>query len=117
MRTTATARNAATTIHRSPVSAGAGASTSPRRAASTTRAAPWMRLCVKCGGRSVTDQGYSLKIGVPRLDLPDFYASMSQMNRASLVMLHEGGIVPSELASRIATATQQLIERESQPSA
>jgi argininosuccinate lyase len=65
----------------------------------------------------VTDQGYSLKIGIPPLELPDFYASMSQMNRASLVVLHESGIVSTELASKIAAATQQLIDRESLPGA
>jgi len=65
----------------------------------------------------MTDQGYSLRIGISRLELPDFYASMSLMNRASLVMLHEGGIVSSELASRIAVATQQLIDREDLPGA
>jgi len=65
----------------------------------------------------MTDQGYSLSIGIPQLEMPDFYASMSDMNKASLVMLHEGGIVPRELASRIAAATQQLIERESRPGA
>ncbi|MBV9581070.1 MAG: argininosuccinate lyase [Chloroflexi bacterium] len=65
----------------------------------------------------MTDQGYSLKIQLPRLELPDFYASMSRMNKASLVMLHEGGIVSSELASRIAEATQRLIDREAQPGA
>jgi argininosuccinate lyase len=65
----------------------------------------------------MTDQGYSLRVGVPRLELPDFYASMSQMNRASLVMLREGGIVSSELAARIAAATQRLIDREELPGA
>ncbi|MBV9322509.1 MAG: argininosuccinate lyase [Chloroflexi bacterium] len=65
----------------------------------------------------MTDQGYSLRIGIPRLELPDFYASMSQMNKASLVMLHEAGIVSTDLASRIAIATQQLIDREQLPGA
>src|SRR5919199_6471479 len=67
----------------------------------------------------MTDQGYSIRgtIAIPPLELPDFYGSMSQMNRASLVMLHEAGLVSGELASRIALATQQLIEREERPGA
>jgi argininosuccinate lyase len=67
----------------------------------------------------VTDQGYAIRrgLGLPPLDLPDFYASMSEMNRASLVMLHESGLVSSELAARIAAATAKLIEREAQPGA
>ncbi len=65
----------------------------------------------------MTDQGYSLRITIPPLDLPDFYASMSAMNKASLVMLREGGIVSTELANTIAHATNQLIVRESAPGA
>ena len=65
----------------------------------------------------MTDQGYSMKVGVPSCELPDFYASMSAMNKASLMMLHEGGIVSTDLASRIAVVTQSLIGRESQPGA
>jgi argininosuccinate lyase len=65
----------------------------------------------------VTAQGYSLKLTIPPADLPDFYASMSSMNKASLVMLHESGIVPDDLASRIAAATRTLVEREAQPGA
>src|SRR4051812_15529425 len=61
----------------------------------------------------MTDQGYSIKVGVPALQLPDFYASMSQMNKASLVVLVESGIVKPQLAARIAQATHQLIDRES----
>jgi argininosuccinate lyase len=63
----------------------------------------------------MTDQGYSIRIAIPPLDLPDYYASMSDMNKASLVMLHEEGLVSRELALRIAAATQQLIEREERP--
>ncbi len=58
-----------------------------------------------------------MKVGVPTLELPDFYASMSRMNKASLVALVEGGIVARELAAKIASATQQLIDRESLPGA
>jgi argininosuccinate lyase len=65
----------------------------------------------------VTDQGYSLRLGIPPVELPDFYASMSRMNKASLVSLFEDGIVGAELAADIAVATQQLIERESLPGA
>ncbi len=65
----------------------------------------------------MTDQGYSIKVGVPALQLPDFYASMSQMNKASLVVLVESGIVAPALAARIADATQQLIDRENLPGA
>src|SRR5918911_5221070 len=67
----------------------------------------------------MTDQGYSIRatIVIPPLELPDFYASMSEMNKASLVMLHETGMVSSELASRIAAATRRLIEREARPGA
>src|SRR5690348_14817789 len=60
----------------------------------------------------MADQGYSLNITIAPLDLPDFYASMSSMNMASLVMLHESGIVADDLASRIASATRALTERE-----
>src|SRR5689334_10726264 len=65
----------------------------------------------------MTDQGYSLKTSIPPLEMPDFYASMSEMNRASLVMLRESGIVPPELASRIAASVDQLIARETAPGA
>jgi argininosuccinate lyase len=65
----------------------------------------------------MTDQGYSLRIDMPPVDVPDFYASMSRMNKASLVMLYESGIVPRQLASTIARATQQLIDREYLPGA
>jgi argininosuccinate lyase len=58
-----------------------------------------------------------MKTGVPALELPDFYASMSQMNKASLVSLVEGGIIGRELAAKIAAGTQQLIDRESLPGA
>lgn len=65
----------------------------------------------------MTAQGYSLKLTIPPADVPDFYASMSSMNKASLVMLHESGIVADDLASRIAAATRTLVEREAQPGA
>jgi argininosuccinate lyase len=67
----------------------------------------------------MTDQGYAIRRGLalPPLEVPDFYASMSEMNKASLVMLHESGLVSSDLASRIAAATRQVIEREAQPGA
>lgn len=65
----------------------------------------------------MTDQGYSIRMGVPALELPDFYASMSRMNRASLVALVEAGIVERELAARIAAATRQLVDREDLPGA
>jgi argininosuccinate lyase len=60
----------------------------------------------------MTDQGYSLRTSVPPLALPDFYASMSAMNKASLVMLREMGIVSQDVAVRIAGGIQQLIDRE-----
>jgi argininosuccinate lyase len=65
----------------------------------------------------VTDQGYSLKTGVPPLELPDYYGSMSRMNKASLVALTESGIVSGKLAAKIAIATRQLIDRENRPGA
>lgn len=65
----------------------------------------------------MTDQGYSIKVGVPAVELPDFYASMSEMNKASLVGLVEGGVVALDLAAKIAAATQQIIDRESLPGA
>jgi argininosuccinate lyase len=67
----------------------------------------------------MTDQGYAIRGGLalPPLDLPDFYASMSEMNMASLVMLHEAGLVSTQLAGRIAEATRTLIEREALPGA
>jgi argininosuccinate lyase len=42
---------------------------------------------------------------------------MSSMNMASLVMLHEGGLIANDLAGRIAAGTRTLIERESLPGA
>jgi argininosuccinate lyase len=60
----------------------------------------------------MTSQGYSLRIDIPPIEVPDFYASMSRMNKASLVTLHDAGIVSTDLAARIAAATQQLIRRE-----
>jgi len=63
----------------------------------------------------LTDPGYSLTLRTPPLDMPDFFASMSDMNKAALVVLHADGILSSELAARIARAVEQLIERESQP--
>jgi argininosuccinate lyase len=65
----------------------------------------------------MTDQGYSLKVTVPPLEVPDYYASMSSMNMASLVMLHEGGLIPADLAARIAAGTRTLIDREALPGA
>src|SRR3712207_5185261 len=65
----------------------------------------------------MTTQGYSLKITFPHLDVPDFYASMSSMNMASLVVLHESGIVSDELAAEIAAATRAIIEAEEAPGA
>ena len=65
----------------------------------------------------MTDPGYSLNLRTPPLDLPDFYASMSAMNRASLVSLAQDGIVSNELAQRIALAIHAIDERESQPGA
>jgi argininosuccinate lyase len=63
----------------------------------------------------MTDPGYSLKIRPPLQDLPDFFSSMSAMNKASLVVLHEGGIVSDDLAARIGGTVRYLIEREDQP--
>src|SRR5437763_10820465 len=65
----------------------------------------------------MTDQGYSLRTSVPRLEQPDFYASMSEMNKASLVMLREQAIVPPDRAQRIAVAIQQLIDQQARPGA
>jgi argininosuccinate lyase len=63
----------------------------------------------------VTDPGYSMKMRIPPLPLPDFYASMSEMNKASLVMLHEEGIISDELSARISAAVHELIAREALP--
>ena len=60
----------------------------------------------------MTDPGYSLKLRAPALEIPDFFASMSAMNKASLVALHERGIVADGLAATIAVAVQALIDRE-----
>ena len=65
----------------------------------------------------MTDPGYSMKVRIPLLVMPDFYASMSEMNMASLVVLHESGWVSEELTARIASATQELIAREALPGA
>jgi argininosuccinate lyase len=65
----------------------------------------------------MTDPGYSLNLRTPPLDLPDFYASMSAMNRASLVSLTHDGIISADLAARIAAAIRDIDARESQPGA
>ena len=65
----------------------------------------------------MTDPGYSLKVRVPPLEVPDFFASMSDMNQASLVVLRERGIVSADLAARIGRAVRDIIEREDQPGA
>src|SRR6266704_2268434 len=66
---------------------------------------------------AMTDPGYSMKVRTPALALPDFYASMSDMNKASLVMLHEVGIISDELSARIGAAVRELITREDLPGA
>ena len=63
----------------------------------------------------MTNPGYSMKVGLPPLDMTDFFASMSTMNKASLVTLREDGIIAEELAARIAGAVRELIDRESAP--
>jgi argininosuccinate lyase len=63
----------------------------------------------------MTDPGYSTKIQKPPLVMPDFFASMSDMNKASLIMLHEAGIISDDLAATIGKAVHELIERESHP--
>ena len=65
----------------------------------------------------MTDPGYSMKVRVPPLEVPDFFASMSDMNKASLVALRERGIVPADLAAGIGRAVRDIIERENQPGA
>src|SRR5579884_3231306 len=66
----------------------------------------------------MTDPGYSLKLRMPPLDgPPDFFASMSDMNKASLVVLHELGIIPDQLAARLGQAIGAIIAREAQPGA
>jgi argininosuccinate lyase len=65
----------------------------------------------------VTDPGYSLNLSTPPLQLPDFFASMSAMNKASLVLLLEEGIISADLAARIGRAVGEIIERENQPGA
>jgi argininosuccinate lyase len=65
----------------------------------------------------VTDPGYSLNLRTPTVDLPDFFASMSAMNKASLVSLFEEGIISAGLAARIGRAVATIIERESRPGA
>ena len=49
--------------------------------------------------------------------MPDFFASMSAMNKASLVSLTEEGILPPELAARIGQAIREIVDRESTPGA
>jgi len=58
-----------------------------------------------------------MQVRIPALAMPDFYASMSEMNQASLVMLHEEGIISDELSARIGAAVRELIEREDRPAA
>jgi argininosuccinate lyase len=65
----------------------------------------------------MTDPGYSLNLRTPPLALPDFYASMSAMNRASLVSLAQDGVVSADLAMRIASATRDIDAREARPAA
>src|SRR5919202_4652682 len=65
----------------------------------------------------MTDPGYSLNLRTPPLQVPDFFASMSGMNKASLVSLLEEGIISADLAARIGRAVSEIIERESQPGA
>jgi argininosuccinate lyase len=62
----------------------------------------------------MTDPGYSLNLRTPPLDLPDFYSSMSAMNRASLVSLAQDGIVSGDLAMRIGHAIRDIDAREAQ---
>jgi argininosuccinate lyase len=54
---------------------------------------------------------------MPPLELPDFFASMSGMNKAALVVLHDAGLISDELAERIGSAVRDLIEREARPEA
>ncbi|HET6318775.1 MAG TPA: lyase family protein, partial [Chloroflexota bacterium] len=65
----------------------------------------------------MTDPGYSLNLRTPTLELPDFFASMSAMNKASLVMLLEERIISEDLATRIGRAVANIIDRENQPGA
>jgi len=65
----------------------------------------------------LTDPGYSLALRTPPLEMPDFFASMSDMNKAALVSLHEDGLIEPELAARIGDTVGALIERERQPGA
>jgi hypothetical protein len=44
-----------------------------------------------------------MKIRPPALAIPDVCASMSGMNKASLVMLHDEGIISDDLAPGSAT--------------
>ena len=60
----------------------------------------------------MTDPGYSLQLKTPPLATPDFFASMSAMNKASLVSLTEEGIVPPELGARIGQAIRAIVDRE-----
>src|SRR5689334_17101299 len=48
---------------------------------------------------------------------PDDFSTISEMNKASLVMLSEKGIVPKPLASKIAKAIAQVIAEGDQPGA
>jgi argininosuccinate lyase len=65
----------------------------------------------------MTDPAYSLDLRTPPLDLPDFYGSMSAMNRASLVSLAQDDVIPPELAGRIARAIRDIDAREAVPGA
>src|SRR5215471_17401526 len=69
------------------------------------------------GWRRMTDPAYSLDLRTPPLDLPDFYGSMSAMNRASLVSLAQDNVIPSGLATRIARAIDDIDTREAEPGA
>jgi len=65
----------------------------------------------------MTDPGYSLKLEIPAVEIADFYSSMSDMNKASLVALHEDGTISDKLAARIGHAVRDLIERQTVPDA
>src|SRR5262249_3746434 len=65
----------------------------------------------------MTDPGYSLKVRMPPLEIADFFASMSEMNKAALVTLSEDRLMSDELAAAVGAAVQRLIEREESPGA
>jgi argininosuccinate lyase len=65
----------------------------------------------------MTIPGAALKLQSQPIGLPDYFSSMADMNKASLVALRESDIVSAALAARIAAGVRELVEREELPHA